>query len=111
MADWAPVEQCLNDTENTDLRLALFYAPLPWYRKSTVCSILLIVGILVFRPLVFIPVISCLTSPIYYREFDENGELATWSWGNRVAAIIFLVLAIAFMVFLIFFVLTGPAQG
>lgn len=101
MADWVSAEECLKAEESAELRVAQLYSALRWYRKSTVCSALLLIGLFVFRPLIFIPVVSCLTGPIYYRKLNQNGELATWSWANKVAAVIILLLGIAFMVFMI----------
>ena len=112
MANWVPAWQCLDGIEPPPvIRLAQLYDPLPWYRKNGVCSALLIIGLLVFRPLVFIPVISCLTGPVYYRKLDENGNLATWSWWNKVAAVILLLLAVAFMVFMIALFVHIAAEG
>src|SRR5262249_47461152 len=84
------------------------YQAVPWFRKSGVCSAIIIahllVGILggcipllsllgIFTTLGVIGVcIVVLTGPVYYDKRGKDGTLRTWSRANKVAAVILLVI-------------------
>jgi hypothetical protein len=76
------------------------YGAVPWYRRSSWMSVMLLLGFLICSPLMLAACIICLTGNVYYSKFNEDGSLATWSVANKVAAVIILLL----WCFLFFFV-------
>ena len=103
------------------------YASLPWYRKSGVCSGIivshLVVGILgrcipfigllgILTTLGVIAVcVSVLTGPVYYDKQRKDGTLKAWSRGNKVAAVILLVLFIGGYVALMWYLVASGQLG
>lgn len=73
------------------------YDDLPWYRKSVVNTILIIASLLTggLFPGTVIVCISVLSGEIYYNKKDDQGNLKTWHWSNKVVAILLLLLNIA----------------
>ena len=71
------------------------YSEVPWHRKSSSNTLLILLSFLTFG---FVPgnpprlPLFVLTGDIYYDRLDEDGNLAKWSWGNKIVAIILLVL-------------------
>jgi hypothetical protein len=67
---------------------------IPWHRRSSVNSLLIVASILsggLFPGVMFV-CLFVLTGDIYSNNYDANGNLKTWGWGNKVAAIILLIL-------------------
>ncbi len=103
------------------------YGSLPWYRKSGACSFVivshLIVGIVgrciplvgllgILTTLGVIAVcVSALTGPIYYDKRRKDGTLKTWSWGNKIAAVIILILFIGGYAALMWFLFASGQFG
>lgn len=103
------------------------YELVPWYRKSGVCSFIivshLIVGIVgrcvplvglvgILTTLGVIGVcISVLTGPIYFNKVKKDGTLKTWGWGNKIAAVIILILFIGGYVALMWLAFASGAFG
>jgi len=103
------------------------YDRLPMLRKSGVCSFIivshLIVGI-VGRCVPFVGLlgllttlgviavcISALTGPIYYNKRKKDGTLKTWSWGNKIAAVIILIIFIGGYAALMWFLFASGQFG
>jgi hypothetical protein len=74
------------------------YDKVPWYRKSGINSLLILLNLLSFGffPGVFFVCICVLTGDIYYKEKGEHG-LKTWGWGNKIAAVVFLIIDIIYL--------------
>jgi hypothetical protein len=103
------------------------YELVPWYRKSGVCSFIIIshlivgvvgrcvplVGLLgILTTLGVIGVcISVLTGPIYFNKLKKDGTLRTWSWGNKIAAVIILILFIGGYAALMWFLFASGQFG
>lgn len=84
------------------------YRAVPWYRQNGFCSAVVIAHLIVmllggcvpllglFGIFTTIGVIAVcvivLTGPVYYDKRKKDGTLKTWSGGNKVAAVILLVL-------------------
>ena len=66
---------------------------IPWYRESGWTSLLILLGI-VIPGLILIVCFICLTGDVHYPRLKKDGTRATWSAGNKVAAILILVLQI-----------------
>ena len=76
------------------------YNQLPWYRRSGVNSGLILANILScgFIPSAIVVCINALTGEIYFNKKDKQGNLKTWHWANKVAAVILLLLTMARLV-------------
>jgi len=69
------------------------YASLPWYRKSAYVSPITALGICC-SPAIFVACIIVLTGDVYYPQADATGNLKKWSFANKIAAVIILVLQV-----------------
>jgi hypothetical protein len=83
------------------------YKSVPWYRRHGCCEPIIGAHALVMFLGLFIPLVArlgvctwigaiaicivALTGPIYYNERNPDGTLRIWSKGNKVAAVIILV--------------------
>ena len=74
------------------------YNDLPWYRKSSNVSPITLLG-LCCGPAIFVVCIIVLTGDVYYNKRDPAGNLTKWGAGNKVAAVIILILQIVFTAF------------
>jgi hypothetical protein len=73
------------------------YSEVPWYRRSGVNTAFIVIGV-GSRGVIPLTLVSCLlvlTGEIYYKKPDKDGNLHTWSKGNKVAAVIILAANIA----------------
>ena len=80
------------------------YNEVPWYRRSSMNSIFILINFLSggFIPLTLWTCINLLTGDIYYKDvYDKNGNIKTWSSGNKVAAVIILLLNIVLLGFVL----------
>jgi hypothetical protein len=68
------------------------YIDVPWYRRSGWASVFTLIGFFCFPPLLWTVCILCLTGDIYYDKVRKDGTLSVWSKGNKVAAVIILLL-------------------
>jgi hypothetical protein len=103
------------------------YSGLPWYRKSGVCSGIivshLVVGLLgrcvpligllglLTTAGVIAVCVSALTGPIYYNKTKKDGTLRTWSKWNKLAAVVILVLFIGGYAALMWFLFASGQFG
>lgn len=78
------------------------YRDVPWYRRSSINSFFIVLNILSggFIPGTLIVCILVLTGDVYYKHHDKDGNLNTWSWGNKVAAVILLLINIFYLGYL-----------
>ncbi len=77
----------------------LKYEDVPWYRREP--------GAIAFIGVLFCGLVStalciiCLTGDVYKNSYDRDGKLKVWSRGNKVAAVLILVLqALLYWVYL-----------
>lgn len=66
---------------------------MPAYRRSKVNSLLCLVGIF-FAPAVLWVCIVVLTGPVYEPYHRLDGTLKTWSFVNKIAAVLILFLEV-----------------
>jgi hypothetical protein len=95
------------------------YASVPWYRRNGLCSAIvgthaavmvlgacvpfvILLGVFT-TPAVIAVCALVLTGPIYYNERIADGTLRTWSRGNKVAAVILLLLFVGGYAALLFY--------
>ena len=70
------------------------YVDVPWYRRSGPIGTITFLG-LFFLPAAAFSCIIALTGDVYTKKKDASGKLITWSFGNKVAAVIILIVVIA----------------
>ena len=68
------------------------YRDLPWYRTSTMNICLVILGFMIFPPLIWWACINCLTGDIYINKKNANGSFKVWGKANKFAAAGLLIL-------------------
>ena len=75
------------------------YKNVPWYRKSSINSFFIVLTILSggFFPGTLLVCTFVLTGDIYYKHHDKDGNLNTWSWGNKVAAVMLLLITFIYL--------------
>ena len=67
------------------------YLDVPWYRRSSTASILVLAGFFCFPPLLWTACILCLTGEIYNKKVGADGYLTRWSYANKVVAGIIVI--------------------
>jgi hypothetical protein len=70
------------------------YDQIPWFRKSSINSVFVLVGFFCFPPLLLATCVILLTGDVYYDKRTPEGGFKTWSAANKVVAVILLVLQI-----------------
>ena len=75
------------------------YDQVPWYRRSSV-NTMLIIGSFLFGPLILITCFVSLTGDIYYNKSEGAGNLKVWHWTNKIIA--FVILTLNTTLFLVF---------
>ena len=76
------------------------YNDVPWHRRSSSLSFMLIIGVVCCAPLIWASCIICLTGNVYYKTFNDDGSLATWLFANKIASIIVLLIHFLYMYWL-----------
>jgi len=71
------------------------YEDVPWYRRSGPVGAITFLGIF-FSPAILFACIVALSGDVYTKKKDESGKLITWSFGNKIAAVIIPVIQIVF---------------
>jgi hypothetical protein len=66
------------------------YKEVPWYRREPGAVVLFFA--LWFTPVTVVLCFIALTGDVYKNSFDSDGNLQVWGRGNRVAAVLLLVL-------------------
>lgn len=99
----------------------------PWYRRNSFCSgvcvahviVLVLGGCIPFASLLGIVTtlgvlavcVIVLTGPVYYDKRRKDGTLRTWGAGNKVAAVILLVLFVGGYAALLYFLFANGRFG
>jgi hypothetical protein len=68
------------------------YFDAPWYRREPGGLVFLLA--IVFAPVTIALCVVCLTGDVYRNSYDEEGNLQVWGVGNKVAAVLILVVQI-----------------
>lgn len=68
----------------------------PWYRREDTATVSILFGFLLFPPAVWATCLICLTGNIYKERTNKDGTLRTWSFGNKLAAVIVLFVSFAY---------------
>ena len=66
------------------------YEEVPWHRREPGALVFLLV--LLFTPITVALCIIALTGDVYRKAYDEDGNLQVWGPGNKVAAVLILLL-------------------
>jgi hypothetical protein len=66
------------------------YEDVPWYRREPGAVVLLLA--LVFAPVTIALCVIALSGDVYKKQTDESGKLKVWGVGNKIAAVVILVL-------------------
>jgi hypothetical protein len=76
------------------------YRDVPYCRRASVNTWLAIGG--AFLPFLLLWVcIICLSGEIYRNDYDQRGDLITWHWSRKLAAVILFLLQMAGFLFLL----------
>ena len=66
------------------------YADVPWYRREP--GALTFLAALLCTPVIIALCIICLTGDVYKYSYDNDGNLQVWGIGNKVAAVLILII-------------------
>jgi len=77
------------------------YAKVPWYRRSSINSALLFLQLFtwMFFPVSLWVCIVLLTGDIYHQKKNDLGNLKTWGFINKIAAIILFAACMMLLLF------------
>jgi len=73
------------------------YFDVPWYRRSGPVGAVTFLGIF-FAPAIILACIVALSGEVYTPEPDGHGGLHRWSWWNKAAAVVILIIQLVFTV-------------
>jgi hypothetical protein len=71
------------------------YEDVPYFRRSGPVGTITFLG-LFFGPAILVAGIIALTGDVYTNKKDQSGKLITWSFWNKIAAVIILIIQIVF---------------
>ena len=92
-----PDKELVTKQGSTKLR----YEDVHWNRKSWFNGLLAFFGFFfLFSPLLWWCCINVITGDVYYNDYDEYGNLRTWSKANKVVAFVLLALNIWIIIFI-----------
>ena len=77
------------------------YEDVPWYRREP--GALTFLAALLCTPVIIALCIICLTGDVYKKSYDKDGNLQVWGIGNKVAAV--LILIIQAVVYVVMYIL------
>lgn len=103
------------------------YLSQPWYRRNGACSAVILahLGVVFFGRCVpflglmgifttigvIVVCISVLTGPVYYNKRRKDGTLRTWGKGNKIAAVLLLLLfVVGYCALMVFLVMRGSLE-
>jgi hypothetical protein len=66
------------------------YTEVPWYRREPGALVFLLA--LVFTPVTLALCVIALSGEVYKKTRDANGDLEVWGVGNKVAAVLILLI-------------------
>jgi hypothetical protein len=68
----------------------LRYEDVPWYRREP--GMLAMVGVLFCGFITILLCVICLTGDVYKKAYDKDGKLVAWGMGNKIAAVVILLI-------------------
>jgi len=68
----------------------LKYEDVPWYRREP--GVLAFIGVLFCGFATIALCVICLTGDVYKNSYDKDGNLNVWGNGNKIAAVLILLL-------------------
>ncbi|HEY1661707.1 MAG TPA: hypothetical protein VGI03_04750 [Verrucomicrobiae bacterium] len=74
------------------------FSEVPWFRREPGPITFLLA--LIFMPILLAICIVALTGDIYRNAYDQDGKLIVWGTGNKVAAVVILVIEFVIFPFL-----------
>ncbi len=80
------------------------YEQVPWFRREPGAIVLLLA--LLFSPVLIALCIIALTGDIYKKGYDKYGNLEVWGIGNKIAAVVLLLIQF----FVYWFMIWGPKR-
>jgi len=80
------------------------YEDVPWFRREPGALVFLLA--IFFTPVTIALCIIALTGDVYKHGYDSEGNLQTWGVGNKVAAVLILLIQ-GLIFFAIWFALSG----
>lgn len=83
------------------------YEELPWYRKSPNLSAFVLLGLCCSPAILFVCIVV-LTGEVYFNKRDKRGNLAKWSYANKVAAFIIMFFQVSVTVYQIYAFVHNP---
>ena len=66
------------------------YEDVPWYRREP--GTFAFIGVLFCNPITIALCLICLSGDVYKNGYDKDGNLKVWGIGNKVAAVLILLL-------------------
>jgi len=69
------------------------YEEVPWFRKNGINSAMVFLG-LAIPPLIWLVAFNLITGEVYQNNYDNKGNLKTWSKVNKVVAWIILIVQV-----------------
>ena len=103
------------------------YEAVPWYRRNGLCSAIIVAHVVVMLLGGCVPFLSLLgvfttigvigvcvvvlSGPVYYNKRRKDGTLAAWSGGNKVAAVILLILFVGGYGALLYYLVSNARFG
>ena len=73
------------------------YSNVPWYRKSSISSWFVIIGLLI-GPFIWVVAYSLITGDIFYNKVGADGNLKKWPKGNKVVAYIIVAIQLFYWI-------------
>lgn len=115
MAEWKPIreitelsvrprqtESSQDQSKNKTPTEYYNYEEVPWFRRSGINSLFVILGIFCIPPLLLFTVVMLITGDVYYNKYSQNGTLKKWSVANKVIAVIIFLFWVGIFVSIIF---------
>ncbi len=84
------------------------YEEVPWYRREPGALVFLLA--LGCSPVIIALCVIALTGDVYKNGYDQQGNLQVWGIGNKVAAVLILILQLGMTGFILWMQFTGPAS-
>jgi hypothetical protein len=92
--------QSSSSSKRNELMMYKEYNDVPWYRRSGPLGTITFLG-LFFGPAILFACIIALTGDVYTPKKDQSGNLITWSFGIKVAAVIILLVHVICFAFVL----------
>ena len=78
----------------------------PWYRREPGALVFLLA--LCFSPVIIAICVIALTGDVYKNAYDQHGNLQVWGMGNKVAAVLILIIQVGITGMILWMHFTGP---